>query len=284
MKKYYSLAKPGLVYGNLIPLIGGFALASRGITGAVDWPVLAAALVGLALVMASACVFNNYIDRGIDAAMARTKERPLVTGAVSARAALVFGSVLGAAGFAMLYIGVNAIAGDVAAAGFLAYIFLYSAAKRATVHGSLVGSLAGAVPPVVGYAAAAGRLDPAAGILFLIMVFWQMPHFLSIAIYRAGDYAAAGIPVYPVARGMQKTKALIVAYAAAFAVVAPSPYFIGAAGPIYGIIAAVLGIVWLVLAVRLYFARDGEEQQARLLFFASLAVMVLLFAAIAIGP
>src|SRR5690348_2228318 len=158
-------------------------------------------LAGLAFVMASGCVFNNYIDRDIDAAMGRTKDRALVVGRISKRAAFVYGTMLGAAGFGLLVFFTNMLTVAVAGTGFFFYVFMYSLwSKRRTVHSTIIGSVAGATPPIVGYAATSGRLDLAAALLFLTLVLWQMPHFYAIGIRRFGEYAAAGIPILPVDR------------------------------------------------------------------------------------
>lgn len=291
MKKYYELTKSGLVFGNLITVIAGFLLGARvsqgmGTTLVIHWPLFVAALAGIALVMASGCVFNNYIDRDIDGAMERTKRRALVGGEVSARAAFVFGVVLGAAGFAILLYYVNVLATLAALAGFFFYVFAYSMwGKRRTAYGTFVGAIAGATPPLVGYAAAAGRIDAAALVLFVIMLAWQMPHFFAIAVRREDDYAAAKIPVMPVAYGVRRTKVSMLIYIFEFIVASVLLSVFGYAGVGYLVIALVLGGAWLALSVRGFFlsGKSAGITWAKQMFFLSLIVMVVLFATIAIG-
>jgi heme o synthase len=294
-KDYYSLTKSGLVYGNLIPVIGGFAVAARMVAasdaaagGHFDLAsfsiVLVATLIGIALVMASGCVFNNVIDRDVDAKMVRTNNRPLVEGRISPRAAIIFGVVLGAVGFSTLALWTNWLTVTVAAAGWFAYVVLYSLwAKRRTVYGTAVGSIAGAVPPVVGYAAAADRLDLGAALLFIILALWQMPHFFAIGIYREHDYAAAHIPILPVRRGLRTTKITMIIYIALFIIATILLFMFGYASIIYLIIAIIAGVVWFIQALRGFKILESEvtsnERWARKMFFISLIVLIMVFAA-----
>lgn len=296
-KDYYALAKPGLVYGNLITVIAGFLLGARmAATFNINFISFFASLVGIALVMGSGCVFNNVIDQKIDAAMDRTKSRALVVGRISRRAALIYGVILGAAGFAALALWTNFLAVAVGAIGFVAYVFLYSMwAKRSTVWSTPIGSIAGAMPPVVGYAAAAGRLDLAAALLFVILVLWQMPHFYSIGIYRIDDYAAAGIPILPAKKGIRTTKLAMLFFIIAFIVVAPLLAVFRYTGPVYFWIALIFGLAWLGLCIKGFHddlpnsARDVamqlavDKRWARKMFFLSLVVMMGLFITVAIG-
>lgn len=295
-KSYYELTKSGLVFGNIITVIGGFALASRGAIlagGSLNVGELLATLVGIFLVMASGCVFNNYIDRDIDARMERTKNRALVTGKISGFAARVFGTVLALLGFLTLALFTNKLTCFVAFFGFFFYVFMYSAwFKRRSVNGTLVGAVSGAVPPVVGYCAAANRLDAPAVILFLIMFFWQMPHFYAIAIRRADDYAAAKIPVMPVKYGIRATKIAMFFYIIAFVVAATALAVFGYAGQTYLTIALAFGAVWLGLCAGGFAAPRGalaavptaaEKAWARNMFLFSLAVLIVLFITITIG-
>lgn len=297
MKYYYELTKSGLVFGNLVTVIAGFLLGTRVTQGetavtvlAVNWWLLLATIVGIALVMASGCVFNNYIDRDIDAKMDRTKHRALVNRHVSGRNALVFGVMLGLTGFLALALFTNIFSTLAALTGFIFYVFVYSMwGKRGTVYGTFMGAIAGATPPVVGYAAAAGRIDVAALILFLIMLAWQMPHFFAIAIRRQDDYAAAHIPVMPVKHGIRRTKFSMLIFATEFLVAASLLCIFGYAGPVYLVIALLLGIGWIIFGLRGLLIPDGahaaaaNKHWARQMFFLSLIVMVVLFATIAIG-
>jgi protoheme IX farnesyltransferase len=284
-KDYYELAKPGILYGNTITVIGGFVLGCRG---DVQLLPLLTTLAGILLVIGSGCVFNNYIDTDIDGKMPRTKDRPLVTKRISGSAALAYGTVLGILGFSVLFLYTNLVATAIAALGFFFYVVVYSLwLKRRTAHGALIGSISGAVPPVVGYCAASGRLDVAAVILFLIMVFWQVPHFFAIAIRRADEYAAAEVPVMPVARGIRVTKVQMLLYIIAFTIIAPLLTFFGYTGRIYLVIALALGLAWLGFCMRGFSISDADNAQniawARRTFLFSLVVIVVLFTTMILG-
>ena len=162
-KRYLQVTKPGIIMGNLISVAGGFLLASRG---EIDWILMLATVIGLSLVVASGCAINNYVDRDIDAKMQRTRNRVTVTGEMSGKAAFFHGVVLGLVGMALLVYFTNWVAVAFAAFGYVVYVGLYTMYfKRNSVYGTFVGSLSGAVPPVVGYCAAAGQFDAGAAIL-----------------------------------------------------------------------------------------------------------------------
>lgn len=291
MRHYYELTKSGLVFGNLIAVIAGFLFGARMVQGvgsilSIDVWQFAATLVGIALVMGSGCVFNNYIDRDIDAVMERTKRRALVRGDIAAPSALAYGTLLGTIGFIILFYLVNIPAALAALAGFIFYVFAYSMwGKRHTVYGTFIGAIAGATPPVVGYAAARGGIDMAALILFIIMLVWQMPHFFAIAIRREDDYAAAKIPVMPVRYGIRRTKFSMLVYILEFVAATTLLFAFGYAGQAYLAVALFLGIAWLVFCVRGFSLTNGPANKAwaRQMFIVSLIVMVALFATIAIG-
>ena len=270
--KYYSLTKPGLVLGNVLLVIAGFALASRG---HVIFPLLAAAAIGMTLIMASASVFNNVIDRDIDLSMERTRTRELVTGSVSPKAALAFGTLLGGLGFLTLGLYTNILAAETAFIGFFFYVVMYSLwSKRRTVYGTLIGSISGAVPPVVGYCAASGRFDTAAALLFFILVLWQMPHFFAIAIYRLDDYTAARVPVLPRERGIFVTKVTIFSYVAAFTIAALALTFFGYTGTVYLAVMGIICIAWVVMSIKGFWNRpEAEKPWARKMFFLSLVII-----------
>lgn len=188
IKHFYELTKPGIVYGNALTALAGF------VYGGGEWILLPIMLLGLSGVIASACVFNNIFDRDLDAHMERTKNRPIPSGAVSPKAALWFGIILFAAGVVLLSF-VSAVATLVAIAGHLIYVSMYTPLKRISPHALWVGAVAGATPPVVGYAAATQTLDTTALLLFTFLFVWQIPHFLAIAVYRNDEYKNATIPL-----------------------------------------------------------------------------------------
>ncbi len=180
-KRYLSVTKPGIIMGNAISVTGGFLLASRG---DIDYWLLLATLIGLSLVVASGCVINNCIDRDIDGKMQRTANRVTVTGELPLLTAMLHGAVLGISGFGLLALYTNLTAVFFAVFGYVIYVGVYSLyMKRNSVYGTFVGSLSGAVPPVVGYCAASGQFDMAAAILLGMFSIWQMPHSYAIAIF-----------------------------------------------------------------------------------------------------
>ncbi|QEM82465.2 heme o synthase [Halomonas binhaiensis] len=255
IRDYVTITKPGIIGGNVISVLGGYFLAAQG---QFDLLVFVSALLGLALVIASGCAFNNVIDQDIDALMERTRNRPLVQGRVSAAATLVFATILGLAGFGLLALGTNALTVGLAAFGFVVYVGIYSLyMKRHSEYGTLVGSLSGAVPPVVGYCAVSGSFDAGALTLLIIFSLWQMPHSYAIAIFRMEDYRAAKIPVLPVVRGIGTAKHHIIGYILAFLGAALSLSLAGYAGPGYLIVTSVLGIYWLYIAAKGYRTEDN---------------------------
>ncbi|HEX7651242.1 MAG TPA: heme o synthase [Candidatus Paceibacterota bacterium] len=279
LKDYYRLTKPGIVYGNAFTTLAAFLYASGWHASAA---LFCATLAGSMLVVASACVFNNYLDRGIDAKMERTKNRPLVTGAISGANAIAYGSALGIIGVALLSIYANPLTAAIALFGFLSYVFAYGWAKRASYWGTVVGSIPGAVPVVVGYTAVTGRIDAAAATLFFILVFWQMPHFYAIATYRLDEYAAAGIPVLPARKGIRAAKIHILLYIIAYLAAASALTALGYAG--YAYLAAVLliGLMWLWRAGKGFRAPD-DAAWARGVFRFSLIVLVTFSAALSVA-
>lgn len=250
MKHYLKVTKPGIIMGNLISVAGGFFLAARG---EVDWLVFLATVIGLSLVVASGCAVNNGIDSDIDARMQRTRNRVTVTGELSARAAMVFGAVLGLVGFALLAVFTNGISVAFAALGWLVYVGLYSLwLKRSSVYGTLVGALSGAMPPVVGYCAVTGQCDAGALILLAMFCLWQMPHSYAIGIFRYRDYEAAGIPVLPVAQGIARARRHIVLYIAVFSLVTVLLPLGGYTGVAFMAVACTTSLWWLAMALRGY--------------------------------
>ena len=270
IKTYYLLTKPGIILGNLITTAAGFVLASKP---PLDYTLFFIMMVGLGLVIASACVFNNYIDRFADQKMERTKNRPLAQGLIGSREALTFASLLCIVGLGILYMYTNPLTVLTAFCGFFVYVVLYSLWKYHTIYGTLIGSISGALPPVIGYCAAGNRLDMGAFLLFSIIVLWQMPHFYSIAAYRLDDYTKAAIPVLPVERGMYITKMHMVFYILAFILATALLTLFGYTGVTYLVIATGLGLSWLILCLK-GFSSINDKRWARQMFFLSLVVII----------
>jgi heme o synthase len=270
IKIYYGLTKPGIIYGNLMYAAAGFLLAAGK---HIDLGLFIATLAGTSLVIASACVYNNVLDRNIDSRMRRTSKRALVRNIISIRAALIFATVLGAAGFVMLAIFTNWLVVLIEAIAILVYVLAYGFAKRTTEHSTVIGSISGSAPPVAGYCAVTNHFDSGALLLFLILTFWQMPHFYAIATYRLKDYRDAGLPVLTVKKDIKQAKIQIVAYIVAFiaATVLLSTY--GYTGYVYLVIMLALGLNWLRLGLN-GFRSDNDDKWGRQVFFFSLLITV----------
>lgn len=270
LKALYQLTKPGIIYGNKITAIAGFFLASGGY---VDVKLLLATLAGLTMIIASGCVANNILDRSIDARMARTQGRALVTGKVTVHQAVLFSTALLVAGIWFLYTYTNLLALQVALVGWVFYVCIYTPLKRRTSLGTIIGSISGAVPPVVGYTAVANQLDTAALILFLILVCWQMPHFYAISIYRIDEYAAASIPVLPIRKNISVVKAHILLYIVGFIFACSLLTYYGFTGYFYLGIVTLIGLLWLRKAIRGYRAAN-DKLWAKQMFRFSLVVLL----------
>jgi protoheme IX farnesyltransferase len=271
LRAYYELIKPGIVYSNVLTAAAGFLFAARG---DFNFGVFAALIAGTSLIIASACVFNNYIDRGIDSKMARTRNRAIASGTISGRNALIYAAAIGSLGFAILT-RTNHLTLLVGIVAFVSYVVLYGIAKRKSVHGTLVGTVPGAASLVAGYTAALDHLDAAALVLFLIMVTWQMAHFYSIAIYRLSDYKAAKIPVMPAVKGVEVTKSLILLYISGFLLAACALWLISDAGFTYLIVMGSLCLWWLYKGLSSRRLKD-DMIWARGMFGVSLVVLMAL--------
>jgi protoheme IX farnesyltransferase len=270
IKQYLQVTKPGIIFGNLISVVGGFLLASKG---SIDYPLFLATLVGVSLVVASGCVFNNYIDRDIDKKMERTKNRVLVKGLIAPSVTLVYATALGIVGFALLYIAANPLAMWLAVMGFVVYVGVYSLyMKRHSVYGTLIGSLSGAAPPVIGYCAVTNEFDAGALILLAIFSLWQMPHSYAIAIFRFKDYQAANIPVLPVVKGISVAKNHITVYILAFMIATLMLTLVGYAGYKYLIVAAAVSVWWLGMALRVYKTENDSVWARKLFVFSIVAI------------
>lgn len=268
---YYLLTKPGIIRGNLLTVTGGFLFASRD---GFDLTSFIGALIGSALIVGSGCVFNNYIDRNMDKAMKRTKKRALVTGIISPKAALTFGTLLGLTGFGTLALLTNAVTILVGLVGFIFYVIFYSIWKRRSPNGTLVGSVSGAIPPVAGYTAASGQIDNAAIILFAILTMWQMPHFYAIALFRSKEYAAANVPVLPLVNGIGATKRFIIGYILVFIFSTGLLTVFGGAGYIYLVVMLLTGCAWLYVALSSY-TKSDTDRWAKTVFGMSLLTLLL---------
>jgi protoheme IX farnesyltransferase len=273
IKNYLLVAKPGIVLGNLISAAAGFFLASKG---RIDGVALAATLIGISLVVASGCVFNNCIDSKIDRKMARTRNRALANGLISVEIAVSYATILAAAGMALLWVAANPLAVFIVLAGLGIYVVVYSLyMKRNSVYSSLIGSLAGAAPPLAGYCAVTGRFDLGALILLAIFSLWQMPHCYAIAVYRLDDYSAARIPVLPVKQGTAAARRHIIGWILPFMAATLTLTFAGYTGYSFFAVATVLCVLWLYMAWSGHNASDERLWAKRLFIFSVLTISIL---------
>ena len=256
LKKYLFLTKPGILFGNFVTALGGYFVAAQG---SVDFLLLLLTLLGTLFVVASGCVVNNVIDQDIDSKMQRTQNRAMVKKSISIPVALVFALVLGVIGFSILWFWVNAYAFLFAVIGFVVYVGFYSLwTKRTTIHQTIIGSLSGAAPPVIGYTAVANQFDLGALLIFIGYAFWQMPHSWGIAVYRFDDYKNAGIPILPVARSIHRTKVESLVYVILFCITMNGLYFYGYANWIYMIVLNALSLYWIYLTIQGFKAEDDQ--------------------------
>jgi heme o synthase len=275
---YLEILKPQIMLLIVITTVGAMGFAAHGWPG--TW-LLAATVVGMCLCSGGSSALNHWYDRDIDLLMARTASRPVASGRIVARDAFVIGNVLGVGGVLWLGILVNWPAALWALAGFLCYVLVYTVwLKRTTPQNIVIGGAAGAIPPLVGWAAVTGRTDLAAVALFLIIFLWTPPHFWSLAIMLEDDYEAAGIPMLPNVAGREATSRQITLYASLLLAASFVPVVLGDLGVLYAAAAALLGGRFLWLAVDLMHTPDIPT--ARRTFRFSLLYLAALFAAMAL--
>ncbi len=273
-----ELSKPGVSRLVMVTTACG-ALAAPGHT---DVTRLVFALVGTALVVAGANALNMLLERDTDAFMTRTQNRPLPTGRLRPDDALVFGVGVAIAGLVLLAHFVSMAAVALAALALLSYVLIYTPLKRVTPAALYVGAVPGALPPAIGYAAMTGKLDSVGLYLFLILLVWQLPHFIAISVFRSEEYARAGLKIVPVQYGLRSAKWHIVAFSVLLLAVTLMPVIAGVAGWVYGVIAALSGGAYVAWALRGLRA-DASNAWARSLFLSSMPHLVLVMAALVIS-
>lgn len=242
-------------------------------------PVLAAvAVLCIAVGSGAAGAINMWFDRDIDAIMVRTRGRPIPRGKVAPDDALAFGTVLSLGSVVIMALAVNYVAAGLLAAAILFYVFIYTMwLKRSTPQNIVIGGAAGAFPPMIGWAAVTGGVSLESVVLFGLIFLWTPPHFWALALYRRGDYAAAGVPMLPVVAGVRETKKQMLIYTLLLFPCALAPYWMGVAGPLYGMAAAVLGGLFILSSVAVW--RDDTDKSAKRMFGYSLFYLFALFGA-----
>lgn len=279
-RSYLQLIKPGITLSNTISAAAGFFLATS-MHGFVLTTFIGA-LGGVALVIASACVVNNMIDRKRDVKMKRTKGREIPTGNISLAVALLYAAILGVIGFGLLIAWTNPLTTLLGVVAYIWYVAVYGIAKRTTPLSTIIGGVCGALPPVAGYTAVTGELDLVAWTLFALLMVWQLPHFYAISIFRRSDYKNADLPIWSVRYGTASTKAQIFFWVIIFALLSPVLTLLGATGYVYLVVMILLSVYWVGVGAREY-RRLDDEKWARKMFGVSLLVLLTMCAVIAVG-
>jgi protoheme IX farnesyltransferase len=272
-RQFLALTKPRVVSLIVFVAMIGMFLAVPGLP-----PVVPAVFgtVGIALVAGAAAAINCLVEQKIDAMMARTRRRPLPAGEISSLSTLVFATLVGGLGLFLLFRFVNPLTMWLTLATFVGYAIVYTVLlKPATPQNIVIGGASGAMPPILGWAAVTNEVAPEALLLFLIIFIWTPPHFWSLALYRAEDYARAGLPMLPVTHGRRYTQLMIVLYTVVLVAVTLLPYAVRMTGLIYLAGALVLGGVFLLHAVQLY--RNYSVELARATFKYSVWYLAALF-------
>jgi protoheme IX farnesyltransferase len=276
-RDYYELGKPRVVALIVFTAVVGMFLAVPGLP-----PLAAAAFgtLGIGLAATSAAAINQVVDRRFDEQMARTMGRPIPSGAVTTGQALAYAAVVGVASMVVLWTQVNPLTAVLTFASLIGYAVLYTVwLKHVTPQNIVIGGAAGAAPPVLGWTAITGQLDPHALLLFLIIFAWTPPHFWALAIARRKDYAKAGIPMLPVAYGVEFTQLHILLYTILLFIVTLLPYLTGMSGLLYLAAAVVLGAIFVRYAVAMR-RPDAPDQLHMQAFRYSINYLMLLFAAL----
>lgn len=279
-KSYLQLIKPGITLSNTLSGVAGFFLAASVVSFSIS--VFIGTLFGIGLIIASACVANNILDRDIDKDMKRTVKRDVASGTISISKALAFSAILGIVGFLLLIFLTNTLTFILGVIAYIWYVAIYGIAKRTTPFSTIIGGVAGALPPMAGYTALTGRIDAAAIILFFILFFWQLPHFYAISMFRRSDYANAKLPVWAVKYGMKSTKLQIFVSVVLYAITASLLFFYGYVGVIYLVLSTILSAFWIYKGVSLYHKVD-DVKWAHTMFGISLLVLLAILALISIG-
>ena len=274
-RDYLELTKPGVQFLLFISCISGMLIGSN-----FSPPVLVFifGLLGISFIAGSAAVINHIFDSDIDAKMDRTSSRPIVKGSISQNSAIIFATLLYLVGSGMLVFYVNTLTWILTSLTFIFYAFIYTRyLKFMTSQNIVIGGLAGAMPPLLGWTAVSNTIEPNALLLVLIVMVWTPPHFWALAVYRVEDYAEAGVPMLPVQRGVPFTKIHIVLYTVLLIVSTMLPYAVGMFQELYLFVALILGLGFLYFSVKLY--RDDTNASAMQTFAYSISYLAALFGA-----
>ncbi|WP_410772041.1 heme o synthase [Fontibacillus sp. BL9] len=278
-KDFVALTKPGILRSNLIAAFAGFWVASHW---QLQYGKLILTLVATVLIMASSCVFNNYFDRDLDTKMARTKNRALPVGKISPKTVLWYAVILGIAGLVLLFAFSGPLAGVFGLIGMFVYVVVYTLwLKRTSTWSTSVGAISGAMPPLIGYVAASGKLDLGALLIFALLFLWQPPHFWALGIRRVEEYRAAGFPLLPVVKGIARTKLQMIPYLVLLIPIPVLMYVYNYTGMWFLVIGEVLSVAWLFMALKGIRSKDNDSWAKKVFLFSvnyltiALIVMIL---------
>ncbi|URJ30135.1 heme o synthase [Blochmannia endosymbiont of Camponotus sp.] len=282
-KHYLHLIKPGIVIGNLMSAIGGFLIASRG---HIHYLLFIEMIIGISLVIAASCLLNNIIDRDIDSVMERTKNRVLAQHSrLFLNKSILYALILSVFGFLCLIYTKNFLIVYLAAIGLFTYVGIYSLwMKRKSIYSIIVGSISGAMPPVIGYCAVTNRFDMGALILLMIFSLWQIPHSYSIAILRLHDYKAARIPTFPIKKGIKSTKNHMIVYIIGFIIATILLTVMRYTSYIFLIIISIMNLWWLYIGSYGYKIINNDSLWARRMFQLSIIIVVSLNLFLSLDP
>jgi protoheme IX farnesyltransferase len=274
LKDLVALTKPRIIRLNLIAAFGGYWVASKWDLSL--WPLIWM-LLGSALTMASACVFNNYLDRDHDMKMERTRNRALPQNRMTPQFVLGYAIILGVVGLAVLFLLVSVLVGWLGLLGMFVYVVIYTMwLKRSSTWSTSIGGISGAMPPVIGYCAVSNEIDAGAWILFALLFLWQPAHFWSLAIRRKEEYRAAGYPLLPVVKGVTRTKWQMLPYIILLIPAAILMYTYGYVGKVFPILSVGIAVVWLVHAISGFRAKD-DDKWAKMDFIISINYLMIMF-------
>jgi len=278
-KDYLELTKPKVVLLILVTAVVGMFLATPGM---VPWSILIISTIGIGFAAGGAAVVNHVVDQKIDSIMARTLKRPIATGKISDKNAIIFASILSVSSMLMLYFYINPLTAILTFFGLVGYAFVYTMyLKRATPQNIVIGGLSGAIPPLLGWTAVdgyGGDIHPHALLLVLIVFVWTPPHFWALAIFRRDEYAKADIPMLPVTHGIDFTKTSIILYTILLFFAGLLPYLTRMSGLVYLISSTILGIIFLAYAIKLKLS--DERKIAMDTFKYSINYLLLIFVAL----
>ncbi|QCI17270.1 protoheme IX farnesyltransferase [Buchnera aphidicola (Aphis helianthi)] len=270
LKYYLEIIKPRIIFGNIILIIGGFLFSSHL---SFNIFLFISTILGASLVIASSCVFNNFIDIEIDSKMHRTKNRVLVKKLLQPISVFIFGLIIGGLGVFILGFLVNALSMFLSIIGFVIYVFIYTFLKRKSIYSTFIGSFSGSIPSLIGYTAANNTINSVCILLFIIFIFWQMAHFYAISIIYIEDYKNANLPLFPIVKGVLKTKKHIFYYIICFILSSSMLTFLGYLGYIFLFFNLILNFYWLYISY-LNIQEKNHFKFSRKIFYLSIIIVV----------